>query len=81
MNQIKISTVAMILLVALVGIGLVVLGINYFDIEPGGITQPAGEISLGATSKLGWILTFGFVCLYSLFSLLRRLYYKITGRF
>ena len=81
MNQIKIATVAMILLVALVGIGLVVLGINYFDIEPGGISQPQGEISFGATSKLGWILTFGFVCLYLLFSILRRLYYKITGRF
>ncbi len=81
MNQIKISTVVVIIIAALVSIGLIVFGIHYFGIEPGGITQPRGEISLGATSKLGWILTFGFVCLYLLFSLLRRLFYKMTGRF
>lgn len=81
MNQSnKLTNVLLILIVALVGVALIVFGINYFGIEPGGILASQSEFSFGASSKLGWILTFGFFVLYLLFSLLRRLYYKMTGK-
>ncbi len=81
MNQSnQLTYVFLILVAALTGIALIVYGIDHFDIDPGGIIEPQGEFSLGASSKLGWILTFGFFILYLLFFLLRRLYYKITGR-
>lgn len=81
MNQSNnIMSVFVLLIAAMAGIVLIVLGINYFEIDPGGIIQSQAEFSFGASSKLGWILTFGFFVIYLLFVLLRRLYYKITGR-
>lgn len=68
----------LLLLSALVGVAVIVYGIQFFDIDPGGITEPKGEVSFGATSKLGWILTALFFVLVIIFSLARRLYYKIA---
>lgn len=76
----KLASVLILLIAALLGIALIVFGINHFNIEPGEIVYSQGVVSFGASSKLGWILTFGFFILYLLFSLIRRLYYKITGR-
>lgn len=81
MNQSnKFSTVLLVLVSVIIGTAIIVLGINYFGIEPGGIIEPQGEISFGASSKLGWILTFGFFVIYLIFALLRNVYYKLSGR-
>jgi len=76
----KFSTVLLVLLSVIIGSVVIVLGINYFGIEAGGIIEPQGEISFGVSSKLGWILTFGFFVIYLVFSLLRNVYYKLSGR-
>jgi len=74
------TSVVIMIILAVIGIVSIIFAINYFDIDPGGITQQKGELSFGATSKLGWILTFVFFVLYLIFSVVRRLYYKLTGR-
>jgi len=76
----KFSSVFFLLIAVIIGTVLIVLGINYFEIEPTEIIEQRGELSFGSSSKLGWILTFSFFVIYLLFSLLRNFYYKITGR-
>jgi len=81
MNQSnKFSTVLLVLLSVIIGSVAIVLGIDYFEIEAGGIIEPQGEISFGVSSKLGWILTFGIFVIYLIFALLRNVYYKLSGR-
>ena len=71
-----------LLLLSLVIISVVsYFGIQYFSFEPSGIQTSSGEFSLGVSSKLGWILTAGFVVLMMIFLLLRRLVDKIQGKF
>jgi len=69
-----------LLILVMFGIVVIVYGIQYFDIDPGGIAEPRGEVSFGATSRLGWVLTALFFALLVIASLIRRLYYKISGR-
>lgn len=61
--------------------GISYLGIEYFAIEPSGVQTSTGEFSLGVSSKLGWILTAGFVALMFTFIIVRRLIDKLRGRF
>ena len=74
------GSVFALLISVVLGIAAIVYGIQYFDIDPGGITEPRGEVSFGATSKLGWVLTASFFALVVIASLIRRLYYKISGK-
>ncbi|MCF6194734.1 MAG: hypothetical protein L3J46_10435, partial [Kangiellaceae bacterium] len=69
-----------LLISAMLCIAAILYGIQFFNINAGGITEPSGEVSFGATSKLGWILTASFFALVVIASLIRRLYYKINGR-
>lgn len=61
--------------------GIGYLGIEYFEFEPSGVQTSTGEFSLGVSSKLGWILTAGFVALMFVFIIVRRLIDKFRGRF
>ncbi len=61
--------------------GISYLGIEYFEFEPSGVQTSTGEFSLGVSSKLGWILTAGFVALMFVFIVVRRLIDKLRGRF
>jgi hypothetical protein len=76
----KLISVFLLLIAALSGIALIVFSISYFELEHGGIIQSQGEFSFGMTSKLGWILTIAFFGLLLFFSLIRHLYFKLTGR-
>jgi len=74
------GSVFLLLFAVVLGVAAIIYGIQYFEIDPGGITEPRGEVSFGATSKLGWILTASFFALVVVASLIRRFYYKISGR-
>jgi len=76
----SIGKVLMLLVFVILLIAGTVFAIDYFAIDPGGLIESKSEISFGASSKLGWLLTIGFVILAVLLSALRGLYYKISGR-
>jgi len=82
MNKQSPILTVMLLIVSLILIAAIsYFGIQYFSFEPSGIQTSTGELSLGVTSKLGWVLTAGFVVLMVVFIFLRRLVDKIQGRF
>jgi len=76
----SIAKVLVVLLSVIVLTSAMIFAIHYFGIEFGGIIQPKGEISFGMSSHLGWVLTFAFFVLYLVVLLIRRVYYKLTGR-
>lgn len=80
-NQSPLINVLLLLLALLVIVTGSYFAIQYFSIEANGILVSQGEFSLGVTSKLGWILTVGFVLLMVVFIGLRRLVDKLQGRF
>lgn len=80
-NKSPILTVTLLLFSLVIVAALGYFGIQYFSFEPSGIQTSIGEISLGVSSKLGWILTAGFVILMVVFILIRRIVDKIQGRF
>lgn len=76
----SISKVFLLIVIVIAGVALVLYGIQYLNIDPGPVVESQAEISLGATSKLGWMLTGLFFALVILFSIGRRIFYKISGR-
>jgi hypothetical protein len=80
MSNNRAATVISLIIVSLAGIAGIIFGIDYFGFEPSGIIPSKSEISFGASSKLGWALTFSFFILYMLFLLIRRVYLKLTGQ-
>ncbi len=71
--------VFLLIVTMVISVAAIVYGIPFFNVDPGGITEPRGELSFGTTSKLGWMLTASFFALVIIFSFARRLYYKISG--
>jgi len=76
----NIAKVLVTLLSVIVLTSAIIFGIHYFGIEFGGIIQPKGEVSFGMSSHLGWVLTLIFFVLYLVLLIIRRVYYRFTGR-